>query len=149
MKNKKNGGQSLFEIIIALAIVSLIAVGLVRASGFSVKNTRFSADQSSLTALAQKRIAQIVDKKNSDYQKFFNGEYLPQSDDFPCEGDNTLCVEEHEDYCLKIQVNERSEESATIVTIKVDAYWGRGEKGTDCGEYDYSYKISFKTEVTD
>lgn len=155
MKNNRNKGQSLFEIIVALSIVSLIAAGLVKASGFSVRNIRFSVDQSSLTALAQKRIAQIVEQKNLNPTSFWEGNYFPL-DDFPCSGGST-CIEKDEDYCLKIKILDSTEDislmpsidpAAKMVTIVVDAYWGEDKSGTDCGEFDYHSHISFKTNVT-
>jgi type II secretory pathway pseudopilin PulG len=158
-KIKHTQGQSLFEVIVALAIVALVAVGLVRATSFSVKNTRFSTDQSKLTALIQKRINQIIDHKNNNSKAFFEGQYFPSSEDFPCVGSLTSCTEESEaeDYCLRINVLDSTNDilsiasadpSAKMVTIIVDAYWEKDRSGTDCGAFDYNHNLSFKTNVT-
>ena len=157
MKNILNKGQSLWEVIIALAIVSLIAVGLVRTTGFSVKNTRFSTDQSKLTALAQKRIAQIIDQKNANPADFWeDGRYFP-SGDFPCAG-GSVCIEEdpEEDYCLKINILDSSleiptsapnYESARMATILVKVFWEKGGN-INCGENQYRHSLDFQTNIT-
>ncbi|MGI5826138.1 MAG: type IV pilus modification PilV family protein [Patescibacteria group bacterium] len=159
-KTKYIKGQSLFEIVVALAIVALVAVGLVRATSFSVKNTRFSTDQTKLTSLAQKRINQIIDYKNNKSKAFFDGHYLPFfSVDFPCQGSGTTCTEEpeNEDYCLAITalLDNPSEiptlapnyASAKVVTIQVNVYWERGGSGADCGTHEYNHSINFMTKI--
>jgi len=64
--DKSEKGQSLIEIIVALALASLVAVGLVRVTTVSIKGSRYSSDQSKITALAQRQIARIVDHENKD-----------------------------------------------------------------------------------
>lgn len=157
-KNKFNQGQSLFEIIIALTIVSLVAIGLVKASSFSVKNVRFSVDQNKLTSLAKKRIAQIIDQKNTDPVSFWNGtQYFPKQN-FPCLT-GSFCTEENidEGYCLTIAVSDTSAQiptgtpnylSAKMATIEVNVFWEQGADGKDCGENSYRHRLNFKTNVT-
>ena len=158
MKNRFLKGQSLWEVIVALGIVSLIAVGLIKITGYSVKHARFSTDQSKLTALAQERITQIIEGKNTDPKRFWDeNQYFP-SGDFPCTA-GSVCTEENEteDYCLVIRVSDSSSEipttapnfaAARMATIEVNVYWEKGS-GTDCGAYQYRHTLNFKTTVSD
>ena len=64
MLNKKNTnrfkkGQTLIEVLIAAAIVVLISVSLISASLISVKDSKFSQNQSIATDLSQKMVEEV------------------------------------------------------------------------------------------
>lgn len=151
MSLKNSVGQSLWEVIIALSIAGLIALGLVRATSSSVKSTRFSSEQSRLTALAQEKIAQIVNQKNRYYNDFWKGDYFP--DDFiPIE------LVPEEDYCLLTKVVSASADDwpagytpkadDEMVKITVDVFWERKSSSPECKENDFNHKLHFATNVT-
>ncbi len=54
-----NRGQTLIEVLIASAIVVLISVSLISASLISVKDSRFSQNQSIASELSQKMIEEV------------------------------------------------------------------------------------------
>lgn len=145
--NKLEKGQSLLEIIVALALASLVAVGLVRATTTSIKGSRYSADQSRMTALAQKQIARIIDHKNEN-RSFWNGgaSYYPSGfnrQDYNSEG-----------YCLYTTVTDATSElglpdpDAKMAKINVKAFWDEKGGGTQCASRSYNYSLSFDTYVT-
>ena len=55
MRNIQNLGQSLFEIMFAVAIAALITTGIVVLSTDSVKNSSFSKDKTVASKLAPLR----------------------------------------------------------------------------------------------
>lgn len=57
--NSKDTGQSLIEVVIALAIVGLIAVGLVKISTTSIRNARYASEQAGAVALGEKKLAEL------------------------------------------------------------------------------------------
>ena len=142
-----NDGQGLWEVIIALAIAGLVAVGLVRATSTSIKSSRFSADQSQLTALAQQKIAQIVDHKNKNYNSFWGGQYFPAgfvNPDSSTEGS-----------CLLITVTPGELPTTTpgyaeakMVQINVKVFWDEKGSGTQCNSLDFNHSLNFDTYVT-
>ena len=148
--DKSEKGQSLIEIIVALALASLVAVGLVRVTTTSIKGSRYSSDQSKITALAQKQIAKIVDHENQS-TSFWNGgaSYYPagfDQQDYNSEG-----------YCLYTTVTDVSDQlhptppdpEAKMAKISVKAFWDeKAGVGTQCFSKNYNYSLSFDTYVT-
>jgi len=148
MGKKNRQGQSLWEVIIALSIAGLIALGLVRATSSSVKSTRFSSDQSRLTALAQEKISQIVNYKNKNPKSFWESVAAVISSE-----DLNL----NEDYCLLTKVvddtvnlppNTPNPEKARMAKITVDVFWERKSSSPECKENDFNHKLHFETNVT-
>lgn len=145
--NKSEKGQSLIEIIVALALASLVAVGLVRVTTTSIKGSRYSSDQSKITALAQRQIAKIVDHENQD-TSFWNGgiNYYPAG--FLQEDDST------EGYCLHTTVSDETAQlggipaTGKMAKINVKVFWDEKEAGTQCADKNYNYSLSFDTYVT-
>lgn len=148
----KQKGQSLWEVIIALAIASLVAVGLIRSTSTAVKTTRFSGDQTEATALAQKELSSIVDSRYSDPAVFWakvpnpgdTHKYLP--DDITNAG-----------YCIKsslfndynsLDPSTPNIGSAKLVKVSVDIYWAEKGAGTDCDSKSYNHTLHFDTHVS-
>lgn len=142
-----NDGQGLWEVIIALAIAGLVAIGLVRATSTSIKSSRFSADQSQLTALAQQKIALIVDHKNKNYNSFWGGQYFPDGFVNP---DSTT-----EGSCLLTTVTPGQLPTTTpdyaeakMVQINVKVFWDEKGAGAQCNGLDFNHSLNFDTYVT-
>lgn len=57
--SKVNSGQTLIEVLIASAIVVLISVSLISASLISVKDSKFSQNQSIAAELSQKMVEEV------------------------------------------------------------------------------------------
>jgi len=151
-RGKFQEGQSLIEVIIALAIAGLVAVGLVRATTVSIKGSRYSIDQSKITALAQKQIATIVDYRNSNPGDFWEGNYYPL--DFNRQDDTIP------GYCLLTTVIDATltpgllptttpdYANAKMAQINVKVFWDEKGTGTQCAGKDYNHSLSFDTYVT-
>ena len=142
--SKSEKGQSLIEIIVALALASLVAVGLVRVTTTSIKSSRYSSDQSRMTALAQKKIAEIIDYKNAHPTGFWT--YIPLEEYVALEG-----------YCLHPSITDVSDQlhptppdpDAKMALINVKVFWDeKAGVGTQCANKNYNYSLSFDTYVT-
>ena len=140
---KSEKGQSLIEIIVALALASLVAVGLVRVTTTSIKGSRYSSDQSKITALAQKKIAEIIDYKNANPIGFWT--YIPLEEYIASDG-----------YCLHPAITDVSDQlhptppdpEAKMALINVKVFWDEKGAGIQCASKNYNYSLNFDTYVT-
>lgn len=64
-------GQSMIEVLAALAVVIIVLVGLVGGVTYSVRNASFARDQSLATQSAQKLIEEAREKRDDDPEGFF------------------------------------------------------------------------------
>lgn len=69
MKNLQQG-QSLFEVVVALAIVTLVLIAMVALTAFSIRNTTFSKNKTLATRLAQETIEWLRGERDQDWQQF-------------------------------------------------------------------------------
>lgn len=146
--NKSEKGQSLIEIIVALALASLVALGLVKITTTSVKGSRYSSDQSKMTALAQKKVAVIVDYENQS-TTFWNGgtSYYPAGfsrQDYSTDG-----------YCLYTTVTDVTASQGLLAPskmaqINVKVFWDEktGSGTAQCDGRWFTYSLNFDTYVT-
>jgi len=141
----KNSGQSLIEVMIALLLVSLVALGLVKATTAGLQGTSFSKDQSKAVSLAQKRISEIIEMKNQD-QNFFSN--------LPVFADN---ISDETKFCFRTTVTEALGElppetpdfpNAKAAKINVDVFWDETGVGNQCDSKDYKHTQHFETYVT-
>ena len=70
---KSNAGQSIIEIIVALALVTLVILGLVKVSINSINNSTFARDQRAATKYAQEGIESARQCKEENALAFWNG----------------------------------------------------------------------------
>ena len=63
-------GQTLFELVIALAVSILIIAGLVIAVTYSIKNATFSKNKAEATRLAQEAIEWVRAERNASWETF-------------------------------------------------------------------------------
>lgn len=68
--NKKNKGQSLFEVVIALGVISLILVTIISLTLLSVKNTSATKSRSQATRLSQDTKEWLGIEKNKSWSDF-------------------------------------------------------------------------------
>ena len=134
MKARTNNGQSLIEVLAALGIVALVILGIVKATTVSVKNANYSQSQTKAVSLAQKKISEIINLKNTSPQSFF--ESLPPTTQEPVNGG---------EYCVKTEVSSIDGQTATI---KVYVYWSENGAGSDCSSKKYFHKYYVETNVT-
>lgn len=148
LANKSQLGQSLWEVIVALAIAGLIALGLVRATSSAVKSSRFSKDQSKATSLAQAKTGEIIEYKNSNSASFWENvgnspeEWVYSEDINP-------------PFCTLATVHLDSLPTATpdyaqskMARILVTVYWDQKGEDSSCEAGNYDYSISLETYVT-
>lgn len=135
---KKNQGQSLIEVLAALAMATLVILGIVKATTISVKNANYSRGQTQAVSLAQKKIAGIIALKNNNPLTFFIS--LPNYDD-----------ETIEEFCLKTTLTDISPAAplgAKMARIQIIVYWGENGAGSDCSGKQYFHNYHVETDVT-
>lgn len=76
MKNYK--GQSLFEVVVALAISSLVIVALVSLVSNSIRNATFSKNKSLASTYAQEASEWLRGQRDSDINNFITKTLTPE-----------------------------------------------------------------------
>ena len=69
---KKNRGQSLIEVVIAIGILGVALIGIVSAATVGLKTARVSRERAFARVLVDRKIERIRSVKESDPQAFFN-----------------------------------------------------------------------------
>lgn len=144
-------GQSLFEVIIAVSIAALVALGLVRLTTSSIKNSRFSKDQSLAESLAKKKFAEVVADKNNNSTSFWNkvDNCLPPLE---CKYSDDEIGAEHCISTLLIPVGLPTEtpnlDTSQMVQIRVNIFFNPKGADTSCKSTNYDHQLSFDTYVT-
>jgi len=67
---RKEKGQSLIEVILALSVVVIILVGLIRVAVVSMRNARYARDEAQATQYAQQSIEEarrLRDEQGNDF----------------------------------------------------------------------------------
>lgn len=67
---KSESGQSLFEIILALAITTLITVALVALTATSIRNTTFSKNKTLASRYSQEAMEWLRGERDTDFSVF-------------------------------------------------------------------------------
>lgn len=67
---KDEKGQSLFEVVLALAVAALIIIAIVALATISIRNASFSRDQSLTTRYAQEAIEWLRGQRDEDWDAF-------------------------------------------------------------------------------
>ncbi|KKT33852.1 MAG: hypothetical protein UW21_C0007G0014 [Candidatus Woesebacteria bacterium GW2011_GWB1_44_11b] len=75
MTNQK--GQSLFEVIVAMAIVTMILTAVVALAATSIRNTTSSRNEATATRLAQEAIEWLRGERDASWQIFANNSLTP------------------------------------------------------------------------
>lgn len=70
MNKKINSGQSIFEVIIALAIITLILVSLVALAGISIRNSTFSRNRTNSTRVNQETLEWLRGERDTSWAEF-------------------------------------------------------------------------------
>lgn len=69
----KTKGQSLIEVVAALAVMTIVLLSLVALTTYAVRNASFARDQSLATQYAQEEIDKIRQSRDADPVGFFDG----------------------------------------------------------------------------
>jgi len=67
---KDEKGQSLFEVVLALAVAALIIIAIVALATISIRNANFSRNQSLTTRYAQEAIEWLRGQRDEDWDAF-------------------------------------------------------------------------------
>lgn len=118
-------GQSLFEVVLALAIIALIAVALVSLTTLSIRNTSFSKTETQANRFAQEAIEWLRGQRDT-YANFFDlsGNYCLNSLSFasaswPCSGNISGTVFKRELFVS----NVTGELEKTVLKTEVAVSW--------------------------
>lgn len=152
IKKEKQKGQSLWEVILALGIASLIALGLVKSTTSSIKSSRYSADESRATALAQAKLNEIKNQINQNPNFWSNENLLFQQGEFSYPDE----WREENNFCIVTKLFNVSSlfiptpgVNALMVKISVDVFWDEKTSSTSAYcETDFSHSVHLETYVT-
>ena len=67
---KSSEGQSLFEVIVALAVITLIVVTVVAVAGTSIRNVSFARNNEHATRFSQEAIEWVRSERDSGWDAF-------------------------------------------------------------------------------
>jgi len=70
MFRRRASGQSIFEVVVALAIITLILVSLVALAGISIRNSTFSRNRTSSTRINQETLEWLRGERDNDWIAF-------------------------------------------------------------------------------
>ena len=90
MSKKIQSGQSLIEVLTALAVVLLVIVALIRATTTSMKGSDFSKSQALATRYGQEAIEWIRAERDKSWDNLADGTYCLKSspiESWPGQGD--------------------------------------------------------------
>lgn len=130
-----NKGQSVFEVVIALGLITLVLLSVVAIAGLSIKNTIFSRNNTFATRISEEALEWLNKKKNENWDTFKAKDYANPTVSTWCFttlswDKNNVCDEE--DYIsettLKREILLDSIDEDNI-EVKVKVYW------TDSGGY--------------
>lgn len=68
----KNGGQTLFELVVAVGVSVLVVTGIVALVTLSLRNANFARDQADATRYAQEALEWLRLERNSGWSAFYS-----------------------------------------------------------------------------
>lgn len=68
---RKNSGQSLVEVLVAMTVILMVIVGIIVATVYATRNSDFSKNQALATKLAQEKMEQVRSDRDQDPDAFF------------------------------------------------------------------------------
>lgn len=77
MKYKYKKGQSLFEVVLAIAVVTLITVGIIILATNSIRNSTYSKNKTLASKYAQEGIEWVRDQRATDPTTFYTNVNVP------------------------------------------------------------------------
>lgn len=69
--NRNNKGQSIFEVILALGLISLIIVAIVAMAGLSIKNSSFSRNTTLATRYSEEALEWLRGQRDENWDSFY------------------------------------------------------------------------------
>lgn len=75
--NNLSKGQSLFEVVIALGVITIILVSLVILAALSIRNATFSKNRSLATTLSQQTLEWLRTERDTSWAAFANHAATP------------------------------------------------------------------------
>lgn len=69
---KKNKGQSIFEVILALGLIALVLLSIVAVAGISVKNSSFSKNNTLAVRYSEEALEWIKQQKEENWTDFYD-----------------------------------------------------------------------------
>jgi len=77
MKSKYDKGQSLFEVVLAIAVVTLITVGIIILATDTIRNSTYSKNKTLASKYAQEGIEWVRDQRATDPTTFYTNVNVP------------------------------------------------------------------------
>lgn len=77
-KSKLEMGQSLFEVVVAIAISALVMVSVVALATLAVRNTTFSKNKTLASRYAEEALEWLRNERDKDVSAFLNKAQIPK-----------------------------------------------------------------------
>ena len=125
-KNIKLKGQSLFEVVLSLAIISIIIVALVYLSSDSVSNTTFSKTKTEASKKAQEAIEWLRSQRDADWDDFTSKVAPPGKyclDDLDWNNAGVCAVDDYLPNSILVRDLTLSTTAANRITAEVVVSW--------------------------
>lgn len=68
----KTGGQTLFELVIAIAVAIVVVTGIAAVVTLSLRNANFARDQAQATRFAQDGLEWLRSERDKDWDSFYS-----------------------------------------------------------------------------
>jgi Tfp pilus assembly protein PilV len=124
MKKRKNQGQSLIEVLTALAIAILIIVALVAGVTYAIRNLTHARNQALATQYAQEGLERARQERDTKASAFFDNDYCDGWDDHPGiftrDWDCTYnSSPKYMDVVVTVSWNEGGKSHSTVLTTRL------------------------------
>jgi Tfp pilus assembly protein PilV len=129
LSKKIQSGQSLIEVLTALAVVLLVIIALIRATTTSMKGSDFAKTQSSATSYGQEAIEWIRAERDKNWDNLADGTYCLKSspiESWPSQGD---CGDE--DYLEGTKFKRRATLTKEGEKVKIEVIVGWQDSSGD------------------
>lgn len=145
MRVRTQSGQSLFEMVIAIAITTLVIISLVTLAGNSIRNTTFSKNKTLAGRHAQEAIEWLRSQRDSDFDTFqFNTltpgwclSELAFTDVGTCASGEVIAGT---DFQREATFDQFTLGGKTVIAVVVRVYWDEGGN---------SHEVRLTTEFSD
>lgn len=145
-KTRLQSGQSLFEVVVALAISTLVIIAVVSLAALSIRNTNYSKDKVSASKYAQEATEWLRNQRDADFETFqtnaLTSTWCLRNLGFTQAGicDSSSKISETNFYREVTFTNDLTPTGETLIEAQVRVYW-QDSQG--------SHEVINSTEFTD
>ena len=118
MKKRKDQGQSLIEVLTALAISIMVVVALVAGVTYAIRNLTYAKNQSLATQYAQEGLEAARKMRDEDPNTFFNDGSCDVNDPLGIFTRERLCAYDSDNDWMDVTVTVKWDEGTKTTTLE-------------------------------